>query len=98
METELFEWFNNNRRLGALIVSFELKIKAGQIVRAQCEKEKKEFKFRASDGWLRKFLHRHNLVLRRATTSGRDLPKNCKLLLNINFFKYFQIQKQSHFK
>jgi hypothetical protein len=33
--------------------------------------------FLASNGWFFNFLKRHNLSLRRTTTSGRDLPANC---------------------
>lgn len=32
--------------------------------------------FSASEGWKTNFLQRHDLVLRRITTSGRDLPRN----------------------
>ena len=36
--------------------------------------------FCASDGWLAKFLQRYNLVLRRITAKGRDLPKNIRAI------------------
>ena len=36
--------------------------------------------FTASKGWLANFLKRKNLVLRRITANGRDLPKNFRAL------------------
>jgi hypothetical protein len=33
--------------------------------------------FQASNGWLLRFLKRFNLVVRRISSSGRELPKNC---------------------
>jgi hypothetical protein len=33
--------------------------------------------FQASLGWLSRFLDRFNLVIRRISSSGHDLPKNC---------------------
>jgi hypothetical protein len=36
--------------------------------------------FTASKGWLANFLKRKNLVLRRITAKGRDLPKKFRAL------------------
>ena len=37
--------------------------------------------FTASNGWLEKFLARNNLVRRRVTTTGRELPQNTGTIL-----------------
>ncbi len=34
-------------------------------------------KFQASGGWFTRFIKRHNLVVRRISGSGRELPKDC---------------------
>jgi len=43
------------------------------------EEELKKIKdFKASAGWLQRFMNRNDLVRRRITGTGRTLPKDCK--------------------
>ncbi|CAF1110790.1 unnamed protein product, partial [Brachionus calyciflorus] len=46
--------------------------------------------FKASDGWLSKFCTRRGFVLRRVSSCGRELPKDC---LNIIFKFYIDLTK-----
>lgn len=41
--------------------------------------------FKATHGWCRRFMNRFNLVFRRISSSGRDLPKN-SIDLVLEFF------------
>ena len=51
--------------------------------------------FSASCGWLKKFLKRKRLVMRRITTSGRDLPKDCAEIVN-SFLKECEHDYMQH--
>ena len=48
-----------------------------------CHKQRKDFQF--SRGWLDGFLRRRELVLRRITSAGRDLPSDSMNRINIYF-------------
>ena len=50
--------------------------------------------FCASTGWLENFLHRFNVVLRRITAKGRDLPKNIRSISLAWFAKCNKIIKK----
>jgi hypothetical protein len=39
--------------------------------------------FKCSRGWVQNFMRRYDLVFRRITTSGRELPKNCVEVINV---------------
>ena len=53
--------------------------------------------FSCSNGWFKGFLIRHNLVLRRVTTAGRELPKNTKASIAIFFGKCILSVNQENF-
>ena len=53
--------------------------------------------FSCSNGWFKGFLIRHNLVLRRITTAGRELPKNTKASIAIFFGKCMLTVNQENF-
>jgi hypothetical protein len=53
--------------------------------------------FCASNGWLDNFLQRFNLVLRRITAKGRDLPKNIRSISLEWFAKCNEIFKKALF-
>lgn len=77
MEAELYKWIVDNRAKGCILSGTIIKLEAQACfkrVYANTKLEAAEFK--ASGGWLRNFLKRKNLVLRRITTTGRDLPTN----------------------
>ena len=48
----------------------------------QTEKLEEIQKFKASYGWLKRFMDRFDLVQRRITGTGRTLPKDCKNQIN----------------
>ena len=76
MEQELNSWIENGRAKGACLSGFAIRVKALEIMREQCRRDNKPLVFKASAGWLFNFLKRNKWVLRRITTSGRDLPDN----------------------
>ena len=53
--------------------------------------------FTASKGWLANFLKRKNLVLRRITAKGRDLPKNFRALSLEYFSRNNSIFKKANY-
>ena len=48
----------------------------GGMIRAEALQIMADTNFSASNGWLTRFLRRKRLVVRRVTTSGRELPKD----------------------
>ena len=76
MEQELSSWIENSRAKGACISGFVIRVKALEIMRAHCRRDNQPLVFLASNGWLFNFLKRNKWVLRRITTTGRDLPLN----------------------
>ena len=66
MEVELFDWIVDQRDRGFCVT--------GGMIRAQALRILEGTNFQASNGWLTRFLRRKRLVIRRVTTSGRELP------------------------
>ena len=96
MENKVFDWVKANRRNGCCISGDAIQkeaILAYNIIHpeviteefvSQCNRDRVSFS--ASRGWLSNFCARKNLVLRRVTTSGRDLPVNVHDII-FDFFK-----------
>ena len=96
MENKVFDWVKANRRNGCCISGDAIQkeaILAYNIIHpeviteefaSQCNRDRVSFS--ASRGWLNNFCARKNLVLRRVTTSGRDLPVNVHDII-FDFFK-----------
>lgn len=78
METVLHEWILSQRRKEAACISGIMIKRQAQIIFEQVYKDKSQSTqdFAASEGWKSNFLKRKNLVLRRVTTAGRDLPSD----------------------
>ena len=91
METKLHEWILEKRRNEkACISGFMIQQKALEFfIEVYTGKTQATHDFKASDGWKSKFLMRKNFVLRRITTTGRDLPTDC--FTTIRFFKPLSI-------
>jgi hypothetical protein len=68
MEVELFDWIVDQRDRGFCVT--------GGMLRAQALRILEGTNFQASNGWLTRFLRRKRLVIRRVTTSGRELPSD----------------------
>jgi hypothetical protein len=68
MEAELFDWIVDQRDRGFCVT--------GGMIRAQALRILEGTNFQASNGWLTRFLRRKRLVIRRVTTSGRELPRD----------------------
>jgi len=93
MEAELYKWIMEKRAINAVISGTLIKLEAQVIfkrVYANTKLEAAEFK--ASGGWLKNFLRRKNLVLRRITTTGRDLPVNTISIVKEFIDKFHQIE------
>lgn len=105
MEIRLSKWIIEKRESGHSISGFQIKIKAKEIyneihpngdteieannaLASDCTLPWVEFK--ASDGWLSKFCSRRGFVLRRVSSCGRELPKDC---LNIILKFYLELTK-----
>jgi hypothetical protein len=76
MEIKLKDWIFQERALGVCISGLVIRVKAFEIERAICNQMNKPCLFKPSNGWMGNFLRRNRFVLRRITTTGRDLPEN----------------------
>lgn len=77
LERDLMNWINQSRNNGACVSGKCIQLKALNLARQSGLEH-----FRASKGWLVRFLNRNNLVLRRITSKGRSLPSNCVETIN----------------
>lgn len=68
LEAQLMECINERRASGHCV--------SGVMLKSQALCLATNLEFTASNGWLRNFLLRNRLVRRRATTSGRELPRD----------------------
>ena len=73
METQLFDWLNNARKLNLIIETWMIRMEGKRIL---CELYPDKFKnnveddhfpFKFSTGWMRNFLERHNYSFRKVT-------------------------------
>ena len=76
MEMELSLWIERKRSESCCVSGFVIRVKAIEIMQEYCERNRMPCNFKASIGWLFNFLRRNKFVLRRITTTGRDLPEN----------------------
>ena len=67
-------------------------MKALEIMREHSQRDNQPLIFKASVGWLLNFFKRNKWVLRRITTSGRDLPDN-----SIETILNFLVEMKQHF-
>ena len=74
LESQLFNWIVERRVQGVCLQGYHIQDFALSLKRELNLNPS----FNASRGWLYRFLKRHNLVLRRVSTTGKDLPKNVK--------------------
>ena len=79
VETELYRWILDKRQSGICVNKRMITTKALII--------NDDDKFVASNGWFDNFLERKNLVLRRITTSGRELPRETGKIVT-DFLKF----------
>ena len=99
MENLLKSWVVEQRSKGVCIDGRVLTARARQLYDvvhpepqpenfvAACFKDRKEFKF--SRGWLHNFLKRQRLVMRRISSTGRDLPSDTISRINLYFSEVF---------
>ena len=79
MEKKLYEWILEKRRVNNCVTGTNIFLQA-RIFHMELY-PKQESDFTASKGWFGAFLKRRYLVLRRVTTTGRDLPENMNSLI-----------------
>ncbi|RWS23637.1 pogo transposable element with KRAB domain-like protein [Leptotrombidium deliense] len=86
-ETEklLFEYIENRREKGLSVNQREIKFEAIKINDELQERSA----FSASNGWINRFLNRHDLTLRTATSIGQKIPVNAKELA-VNFLEFIK--------
>ena len=96
LENKLFDWFKQKRNEGACVSGKCLQSQA-KVFYADIYRNSVNVKpFEASVGWLLNFLKRKKLVLRRISTTGRDLPVNIKAL-TLNFLSSnYEIFRKAH--
>ena len=98
LENELLGWFKQQRQKGACVSGTCLKVQACVIYdNIYRNTTVVSDPFSASRGWLENFLKRKNLVLRRITAQGRDLPKNFRALSLEYFSRNNVIFKKANF-
>ena len=71
MEEELVTWIESLRAQNLHVTRSNVQSKALELTQARGEED-----FRASDGWLQKFLKQYSFSLRRRTTVGQRLPQD----------------------
>ena len=86
LENHLYNWIIEHRDLGHCVSGNMIRIRALQLF---SEDPATHVSFQGSEGWFHRFLRRKNLVLRRVTTSGRELPKNVGSIID-NFLETSQ--------
>ncbi len=77
-------------RRGGCLSGFAIKQKAIELYKTLYEKTNESLcEFKGSTGWFINFCNRKDLVLRRITTKGRELPKNTLTIIR-QFFEECQ--------
>jgi hypothetical protein len=90
MELELKEWINNQRAAGKCVsgtLIMQESVKVFNLIHSdpsRCPDPLKRFS--GSRGWFKNFCKRRGFVLRRVSSTGRDLPYNVVDVCN-NFFR-----------
>ncbi|RWS20470.1 pogo transposable element with KRAB domain-like protein, partial [Leptotrombidium deliense] len=90
-EKKLFQWFNEQRDKGLGIHRREIRFQAIKINNELQERPA----FSASNGWIDRFLNRHGLCMRTATSVGQKVPINAKELA-MNFLQYIKNYNEKH--
>ena len=76
MEDKLYDWIIEKRSTDTIISGNSIRKQAILLYYEIKKIEPNKISFIASNGWMSNFLIRKNLVLRRITSTGRDLPTN----------------------
>ncbi|RWS20602.1 pogo transposable element with KRAB domain-like protein, partial [Leptotrombidium deliense] len=87
LELKLIEWFTNIAKPAGMQISVEIWQRRAICLFKDVYPEKDQSEFKASHGWLDRFLRRHNLVNRAVTTIGQGIPSNASDLLEC-FYRY----------
>ncbi|XP_028926536.1 LOW QUALITY PROTEIN: zinc finger protein 514-like [Ornithorhynchus anatinus] len=92
IDNKILEYVTELRKSGCTVSHEMLKMKAREIAR---EQNIAETEFKASRGWISRFMQRNNLSLRRRTSLCRRLPGDysCRVL---EFQKFLIRQRQEH--
>ncbi len=75
VDSQVFKWFKCQRSNGLIVTSDDLQMKG---LRAAHEHNIPHEEFKASKGWLKRFIQRNKLTSRVATTVGQKIPENSK--------------------
>lgn len=70
----LINWIQEERKKDRAITSFQIKSQAEKNLKSN---ENDETYLKATNGWLERFLNRHNIVSRSVTSIGQKNSRHC---------------------
>jgi hypothetical protein len=79
LEAALVEWLRDIRKDGITVNGDYIKAQAKKLFKEVYPDEDFE-NFKASNGWLQRFMVRHSITFRCVTSQGQKIPSNAKLL------------------
>ena len=94
LEAQLIQWINNERCLHHRVSRKMIQRKAIEIFHTLEESDKRKINFKASLGWLFKFLKRNRFSLRKRTTIAQTVPEDIKEKV-MNYILYVDGLKQN---
>ncbi|RWR99875.1 pogo transposable element with KRAB domain-like protein, partial [Dinothrombium tinctorium] len=94
MEANLYEWIKKEREKGYLIDTEQIKRQALTLFKEYYPNSDSYFK--ASNGWLQKFLKRFDLVNRVTTSTGQLIPTEAVDLVKSLFARFDSVSEGNH--
>jgi transposase-like protein len=89
LEERVVTWIKDLRQKGVTISGDSIKRYAKIVYEEHLSDRERTIDFKASNGWLDRFLSRHGLTCRSVTSQGQKIPSNAKSL-HRTFFSTFR--------